>query len=132
MDSHALRAPNGRGFGTTDDLREDSHIAETRAERVRLARVVLSDLEGELQRLEHDYNDALEQLADLRWKLAKAEHESAKLREALRSSPVNPVDYEEAQKEIELLRREVELYRYNWSLIHEEAEQRPRWRFWRR
>jgi hypothetical protein len=133
MDSHTLQAQNGRGFGTTDKVHKDSLITETRAERVRLARDVLGHLEAEIERLEHDYHDALEQLADVRWKLAKAERESAKLREAF-DLPVDPADYDKAQAEIERLRREVELYRYNWSLTQaqEEARRRPWWQLPRR
>jgi hypothetical protein len=129
MDSTALQRPNGRASRTNDNQYEDSHLAETRAERVSLARAVLGDLEAEIERLEHDYRDALEQLADVRWKLAKAERENVKLREAL-DSPVDPADYEMAQAEIERLRREVELYHYNWSLTQaqEETQRRPWWR----
>jgi hypothetical protein len=128
MDSQALQAQDGRRLATTNNLQANSHIAETRAERVRIAQVALSDLEAEFERLEHEHHDALNQLADVRWKLAKAEQENAKLREAL-DSPVNPADYREAQEEIERLRREVELYRYNWSLTQtpEEAERRTWW-----
>jgi len=122
---------NGRGFGTTDKVHKDSPIAETRAERIRLARDVLGDLEAEIERLELDYHDALEQLADVRWKLAKAERESAKLREAL-DSPVDPADYEKAQAEIAVLRREVELYRHDRSLDHERELGHPWWQFSRR
>ena len=123
MDSHSLQMQNGRGFGTTDKVHKDSLIAETRAERVRLARDVLGDLEAEIERLEHDYHDALEQLADVRWKLAKAERENAKLREAF-DSPIDPADYEKAQEEIAVLRREVELYRHDRSLDHEREQDR--------
>jgi hypothetical protein len=133
MDSHALQAQIGGEFATIDKLNGDSHSAETRAGRVKLAQAVLGDLEAELERLEHDYHDALKQLADVRWKLAKTEHESARLREAL-DSPVDPTDYENAQAEIVRLRREVELYRYNWSLTRaqEAAQRRPWWKLPRR
>ena len=128
MDSYALQAQNGRQLTTTDNLQADSHIAESRAERVRIAQAALSELEADFERLEHEYHNALEQLADVRWKLVKTERENAKLREAV-ASPVNPADYEEAQEEIERLRREVELYRYNWSLTQapEETQRRPWW-----
>jgi hypothetical protein len=40
MDSNTLLRSNGRASETTDNQNEDSYVAETRAERVSLARAV--------------------------------------------------------------------------------------------